>query len=97
MERDYDTPEGKEGADDDAYMMPMEQRDPMMWKMWFRVTGFLTEKYPQFLYDANGAEGSYDVKYENVIHRHRIFWLKNIVGRRRPNIRNFYIIPMKHI
>jgi len=30
MERDYDTPEGKEGADDDAYMMPMEQRDPMM-------------------------------------------------------------------
>jgi len=32
MERDYDTPEGKEGADDDAYMMPMEQRDPMMWR-----------------------------------------------------------------
>ena len=31
MERDYDTPEGKEGADDEAYMMPMEQRDPMMW------------------------------------------------------------------
>jgi len=30
MERDYDTPEGKEGADDEAYMMPMEQRDPMM-------------------------------------------------------------------
>ena len=30
MERDYDTPEGKERADDDAYMMPMEQRDPMM-------------------------------------------------------------------
>ena len=31
MERDYDTPEGKEAADDEAYMMPMEQRDPMMW------------------------------------------------------------------
>ena len=30
MERDYDTPEDKEGADDEAYMMPMEQRDPMM-------------------------------------------------------------------
>jgi len=30
MERDYDTPEGKEGANDEAYMMPMEQRDPMM-------------------------------------------------------------------
>ena len=36
MEQDYDTPEGKEGADDEAYMMPMEQRDPMMWisKFW---------------------------------------------------------------
>ena len=31
MERDYDTPEGKEGANDEAYMMPMEKRDPMMW------------------------------------------------------------------
>ena len=31
MERDYDTPEGKEAGDDETYMMPMEQRDPMMW------------------------------------------------------------------
>ena len=38
MERDYDTPEGKERADDDAYMMPMEQRDPMMWNAKIRWT-----------------------------------------------------------
>ena len=45
MERDYDTPEGKERADDDAYMMPMEQRDPMMWNAKIRWSYVSQECY----------------------------------------------------
>ena len=81
MERDYDTPEGKEGADDEAYMMPMEQRDPMMWISKFWKCHFCLKSI-FCLYD---AQETYDFEMFKIV----ITWCETHI---RQNVAIFKIV-----